>query len=134
MAGPELSAFKTAALASGQTNPVTDLIQQTVDFVRGYIAACPSNTLGVEGTVPDKLLGTVLDILVVEVEKRCAGKLIDPQGLRAEAARNAMSVLRDVAAGRMRVEIPTTATSEVLASFVPTISSTKPRHPAEDGI
>lgn len=134
MSGPELSGFRTAALASGQADPVASQIAQTVDLVRGYILACDNNALGPAGTVPEKLLGVTLDLLVVEVEKRCAGKLIDPQGHRAESARTAMSILRDVAACRFVIDLPETEDTEPTASSTPTITARAARFRDQEGI
>lgn len=134
MAGPELSSFRAAALATGQSDPIAAQILLVVDLVRGYIAGCERNTLGPDGTVPEKLVGVTLDLLVLEVEKRCAGKLIDPQGHRAEAARTAMSILRDVAACRFAIDVPDDESDEVIQTFTPTISARDARFRDQSGI
>lgn len=134
ISGPELSAFRAAALATGQADPIAAVTLQVVDLVRGYIGACQSNTLGAAGTVPEKLLGVTLDLLVVEVEKRCAGKLIDPNGHRANSAREAMAILRDVARCNFAIDVPETEDDEVIQSFTPTISARTARFRDQDGI
>lgn len=120
LSGPELAAFRAVALATGQTDPVAAVITQVTDLVRGYIAACPSNRLGEEGTIPTKLIGPSVDMMVIEIQSRAAGKVIDPDGNRKEANRTAMSILRDVAACRFGIEAPEDESEEQAANNTPT--------------
>jgi hypothetical protein len=123
LAGPELSAYRSAALAANQPDPVAAQVANVTNLVRGYIAGWLANTLGPEGTIPDKLLSTALDILVVKIPSRCGG--VVPSPVRAEALDSAMALLKDVAAGRFKLEVPApgTATTEQIATVAPTISS-----------
>jgi len=134
LSGPELNGFRSAALATGQADPIASQIAQTVDLVRGYIAGYQANRLGEAGTVPEKLVGVTVDLLVVEVEKRCAGKLIDPNGHREKSAQTAMSILRDVAAGRFAIDVPETESEEMVQNFIPTITARASRFRDQDGI
>lgn len=97
LSGAELSGFRAAALGTAQIDPVAPIIEQVTDLIRGYVAACASNGLGADGTIPDELMGPAIDLIVPEMSKRCAGVILDPKGLREKAADTAMSILRDVA-------------------------------------
>lgn len=123
LSGGELAAFRAASLASGQADPVAETILATVGLARGFIPARASNRNGPANTIPKNLLGPCLSLIVLEVETRCAGKLMDPQGARQKAADTAMSVLRDVAAGRFAIEVPEEVSAEKVADFTPSISN-----------
>jgi hypothetical protein len=120
LAGPELSAYRAAALNAGQPDPIAEQIINVTNMVRGYIAAWVANTLGPEGTIPDKLLNPALDILAVKIPMRAAGK--DPTSSRERAQAEAMRILKDVSMGRFKVEVPDTFTEEKIAVVAPTIS------------
>ena len=120
LAGPELSAYRTAALAAGQPDPVAEQITNVTNMVRGYIAAWLANTLGPEGTIPDKLLQSAVDILAVKIPMRAAGK--NPTESRERAQAEAMKILRDVSIGRFKIEVPDSFTTEQIAVVAPTIA------------
>jgi len=105
LSGSELSGFRAAAKAPGQIDPMQPIIDQITDLVRGYVAACADNPLGIDGTIPDELMGPAIDLIVPEMSKRCAGLILDPKGLREKAADTAMSILRDVASCDFTIEI-----------------------------
>lgn len=111
LAGAELTAFTTVALASGQTTPLTPLITQVVDEVRGYCAV--RNTLGEGATIPSKLVTAAVDILRYRLTTRLPIKVTEER--KAEYA-NAIALLRDVAAGRFAIEEPETVEDEVQQS------------------
>lgn len=134
LSGPELAAFRSAALASGQADPIADLIEQNVNKVRGYIAACQRNTLGADGTIPDKLLGTALSLIVLEVMARAAGIVIDSNDVRRMAAKDATRLLENVARCQFAIEQPTTESSETIQNFEPTFSGRDFRFKEQDGI
>jgi hypothetical protein len=134
ISGAELSGFRAAALGTGQVDPVPVVTLQVVEMVRGYIAGCRQNQLGPETTVPEKLIGPTVDLIVVEVEKRAAGSLIDPSGTRRDSQREAMTILRDVAACRFVLEAPDDVTGEAQMTPSPTISAKKPRYRSQSGL
>lgn len=115
ISGAELSAFRAAALAVGQADPIDDVLLQVTDLVRGYIAANRANTLGAAGTVPDKLISTAVDIAVMDVQKRAAGVVIDPEGARADACKDALRRLEKVADGKFAIEEPEEESTETIA-------------------
>lgn len=115
LAGAELAALKTAALASGQTNPLPEVITQVTREVRGYVAACSRNTLGTEGTIPDELELAALNRIRYELATRLpvASLLTDA---RKDANRAATEQLKEVAACRFLIVPPATAATEQAAT------------------
>jgi hypothetical protein len=113
ISGDELESFRATALASGQVDPVEPSITIVTDLVRGHVRAYTVNTLGAEGTIPKELLGPALDLLVVEIQKRCAGVLLDLGETRKTALQTAMSILGRVANGTFAIEHPTTETTGI---------------------
>ncbi len=108
MSGDELTALRDAALGDDQADPIAGHISQITDFVRGYIAAWQNNTLGLAGTLPERLILTACDILVVQVSSRPGGFLVDLNDTRKEQYKSAMRLLEQVAAGKFRIEEPAT--------------------------
>lgn len=128
---PELSAARTAAIDAGQADPLPEAITNAVNMVRGYISGWTANTLGPEGTIPDKLVLTAIDVAVYLLCKRIPKKiLLTDQRQRAYDA--AISLLKDVARGAFRLEVPATFTQEKIAIVRPSISSPCP--PADRAI
>lgn len=102
--GDELEALRSAGLASGQADPIAGNIRQLVDFVRGYISTHPSNRLGPDGTLPERLILPAIDYLVVDVSSRVAGMLIDLNDTRKGAKADAVRLFERVSVGLFRVE------------------------------
>jgi hypothetical protein len=107
LAGAELSAFQTAALATGQTDPLPEITAQVVDEVRGYVAACRSNTLGPAGTIPPRLLSATLAIIRFRLANRLPGGTALVDDLRVKEYEGAVSLLGKVAECDFAVEDPT---------------------------
>ena len=107
ISGSELEPLRAAALADGQADPVQPSIDQVTAEVRGYVAACRSNTLDATTTkIPDRLLRHALAMIVAVIVGRVPGYELDEKKKAAlEAARDTM---RDVAACRFAIEDPTT--------------------------
>ena len=122
LTGAELSAFRTAALAAGQTDPLPEVIAQVTDEVRGYIAACPRNSLGAAGTIPKRLLGAALNIIRYRVATRLPSMKALIDGLREGEYKDALTLLRQVAACDYAIEDPT-ASDEQGVSVRPMIKS-----------
>ena len=108
LAGAELAAYTTVALANGQTSPLAPLIAQVVDEVRGYCAV--RNTLGEGSTIPAKLVSAAVDILRYRLTTRLPLKVTDERKAEYTAA---LTLLRDVAAGKFAIEDAETAEDEV---------------------
>jgi hypothetical protein len=110
ISGAELETLRETLLADGQADPVASQITLTVNLVRGYIAACDRNTLGAAGTLPDGLVLPACQIIVVDLNTRAGGVLVDDSGQRAKAKDAALAMLsRDVATCKFAVEDPDSA-------------------------
>src|SRR5476649_429665 len=120
----ELSTYRAAATASGQADPLAPTLAQVVDLVRGYVGAYKPNTLGLPGTIPQKLLAPALDLVAVRLPQRVG---VSPKDVRQAAATQAIQILEQVANGVFNIEEPDTATSEVSSAPKPTIEA-RPRH------
>jgi len=96
---------------------LTPAISRVVNMVRGYIDASGRYTLGPSGTVPESLVSTALDILVVEVWKRLGGDLLDVGEQRRNSFEEAMQRLKDVAQGNFGIAEPVTTSDENRAKF-----------------
>lgn len=120
VAGAELTAYETAALASGQANPVPLLILQVVAEVRGYIAACASNTLDADATkIPDKLKAAALDIIRYRITTRLPIPVTEDRRREYE---DALRLLRDTAACNFSIDDP--SSGEEMAGGVEIAKST----------
>lgn len=114
LSGPEAAAMKTAALGSGQVNPLPEIIDQVIREVRGYCAACDRNRLGEGSTIPDELLGAAINRVRYELATRLPVNQLLTDA-RKEANRDATTLLSRVAACTFVLEQPATTTPEVLA-------------------
>lgn len=114
LAGAELTALKTAALASGQTNPLTPIIAQVIQEVRGYVAACGNNRLGEGSTIPQELENDALAIIRYRLATRLpVSSLLNDA--RKEEYRDALRKLERVADCRFRIEQPAVVSDQVIA-------------------
>jgi hypothetical protein len=129
----ELATYRAAALATGQADPVAPTLAQVVDLVRGYVGAYKPNTLGLPGTIPQKLLAPALDLAAVRLPQRVG---VPPKEVRQAAANRAIRLLEQVAAGVFNIEEPDAATSETTAAPSPSICGHRRRfdHREEDGV
>ena len=111
LAGAEVTALQSAALAAGQTDPLPEIIAQVVDEVRGYVAAAGA-TLGAAGTIPQKLLSAALAIIRYRICTRLPVKsFLNEDRVRENDA--ALRLLEKVADRKFLVEEPTVADTEV---------------------
>jgi type IV pilus biogenesis protein CpaD/CtpE len=115
LAGAELAALKSAALASGQSNPLPEVITQVTREVRGYVAACARNVLGEEGTIPDELELAALNRIRYELATRLPVASLLTEA-RKDANRGATEQLKDAAACRFLIVAPATAATAQAAS------------------
>lgn len=116
--GAEIEAYRSAALAQGQSDPVSATIAQVVDLVRGYIGAA-GITLGASGTIPQKLLSTSLDVFAWRFSSRVGRKAGDS---RQTLYQDAIKLLENVAKGQFDIEEPVTTTDETSSRPRPRIS------------
>jgi hypothetical protein len=114
----ELATYRAAATASGQADPLAPTLAQVVDLVRGYVGAYRPNTLGLPGTIPQKLLAPALDLVAVRLPQRVG---VAPKDVRQMAASRAVRLLEQVAEGIFNIEEPDTATSETTSAPRPSV-------------
>jgi len=136
LSGTELGKFRSVALRDDQADPIDTVIDSTTDLVRGYIAANKNNTLGPDGTLPEKLISSAVDCLVIKVQKRVAGVIIDPKGVRKDAAEAAVKLFEQVARGLFAIETPEEANTEQHGTPSPSIKGRLPQFSKaqQDGI
>lgn len=123
LSGPELAAYKSAALASGQTDPLPGIIAQTVDEVRGYIAAAGNVSLGDGTTVPGKLVSATVAIVRWRLITRLPLNSAALLETRKQEYQDALRLLEQTAAGKFLVEEPTTAAAEQVSTPSPRFSA-----------
>lgn len=123
LAGAELNALQTAALAQGQTDPTPEIVAQAIDEVRGYIAA-GGYTLGAEGTVPSKLRGATLNLIRYRLCSRLpvASLMTDA---RIKEYDDAVRLLEQVASKKFLVEDPVIAAEEQAGAPVPRFNNSQ---------
>jgi hypothetical protein len=114
----ELATYRAAATASGQADPLAPTLAQVVDLVRGYVGAYKPNTLGLPGTIPQKLLAPALDLVAVRLPQRVG---VSPKDVRQAAAIQAVRLLEQVAAGTLNIEEPDSPTPETTEAPRPSI-------------
>ncbi len=116
----ELATYRAAATAIGQADPVAPTLAQVADLVRGYVGSYRPNTLGLPGTIPQKLLATALDLVAVRIPQRVG---VSPKDVRLTAATQALRLLEQVAAGAFNIEEPDSASLETTAAPRPSIAA-----------
>jgi phage gp36-like protein len=103
LSGPELAAYRTAALKAGQSDPVVPVLAGVVSEVRGYVAGHKANALGPAGTIPDTLLDAAMALVVARLPARLPLTLTDA---RIDAKKDALALLSKVAAGQFFIAAP----------------------------
>lgn len=109
-----VDAFKTAALGSGQTDPIPGVILNVVARVRAEIKGCSRNVLDVDTTkIPADLKSLVARMIVRELQSRLRLPLKDDE---KEEWRQDVRYLERIAACEIPVAVPddpeTTATTQ----------------------
>jgi len=97
---PELEASGSHALADEQPDPVAPALAAVTQEVRGYVAAHPANSLGAGETIPSELLNAAMALVIPQLCTRLPLRMTDA---RAEAKRDALTLLRHVAEGKFYV-------------------------------
>lgn len=115
LAGDELIAYREAALAQDQPDPMPETLAAVADEVRGYVAANRANRLGPAGTIPPRLKSAAMDLARYRMATRLP---VDVTDERQAEYRNAIRLLERVAAGDFLVEDPDTGASPGGASGV----------------
>lgn len=126
LTGPELTALKTAALAAGQSNPLPEIITKVIQEVRARVAACQLNRLGSGATIPEELSEACLAMIRYRFITRLPVASLLTEARRDEY-RDALRLLEDVAACRLRVEQPADVTTQIIAGPATTLASSSAR-------
>lgn len=127
MSSAELEAFREAAVSDDQDDPITAAIENITGLVRGYVASNDSNTLDIAAnTVPERLIPSAVDYLVVDIPARAAGMQMDPEDARAKAKAQAIKLFEQVAAGKFSIADPETG-KESVGGGARRITRNKPR-------
>lgn len=129
--GAETTAIKSAALASAQTEPLTDTLAKVVQEVRGYVAAHGQNTLGEGITIPSELETAACAIARFRALNRLPVKTLLTE-TRQQEYRDALTLLRDVAAGKFAIEQPTTPSDQVISGPGIEVVTDTPRKATRD--
>ena len=107
LSGVELAAWRKAALAPGQTDPVPDALNRVTNEIRGYIRASLVGNLDAGNSIPDELLETAMALVIAQLSTRLPIVLTDDRKAARDAAKDQ---LKDVAARRFRLaDSPTPA-------------------------
>lgn len=79
LSAPELAAFRTRAIQSGQADPLTEIIELVIPSVRAALGANSQNVLADGATLPESALRHALAIMRVMIANRLPGmkSLID---------------------------------------------------------
>lgn len=96
---------------------LTPALNRTVNMVRGYIDTSGRYKLGEDGTIPESLETTMLDIYAIEAWKRLGGDLMDISERRSRAYDDAIDRLKAVARGEFGIAEPTTPSTEERQGF-----------------
>ncbi len=113
--GAEANAIRTAALGTGQGEPLTATLAKVVQQVRGYIAANINNTLGAGDTIPQELESAAVAIARYTALNRLPIKTLLTE-TRITEYKDALTLLRDTAAGKFVVEKPATKSTQQIAA------------------
>lgn len=94
---------------SGSTTALDSILERAVNSARGSMLA-GGNRLAAEGTVPDQIRPEIIAIArwrwITSLPK--SGMALATEA-RKDAAREAMELLKDIARGDLKVELPATA-------------------------
>lgn len=120
LAGAELTAVQSAALADAQTDPLPEIVVQVVDEIRGYCAA-GGVTLGLANTIPCKLVGAALAIIRYRLCTRLPVRSLLTDA-RVDENRDALTLLSRVADQKFSVEEPTEASTEQASAPAPSMT------------
>lgn len=109
LSSPELSALQTLLLASGQTDPLPEVISRTVSEVQGYVGS--RYDVGQAGTIPEQLLSAAIALARWHLLTRLPKASLATEARRTEYT-DALALLRDVAAGKFAISEATSPATE----------------------
>lgn len=121
-----LSDAEIAAYSSTTTfgDPITELLHQTADEVRGYVAANRTAVLSpVAHSLPPMLIGPCLDIVVINLLKVVD---LNASETRQKAYDRAYQLLKEISEGKITPEPGSEGASAVASIAAPSISVRPP--------
>lgn len=114
LSGAELKALQTKVLADGQTDPITPVIADTVEEVRGHIASYSGDgSLGAAGTIPARLRAATIAVIAFRLTLRLPVETSDPTitAARRSEAEAAFRLFSKVESGDYVVDQPEASVS-----------------------
>lgn len=125
---PELGALTSAATVTGQTKEglIAGAVEAVTAEVRGYVAACSTNTLGPAGTIPYELESSALALVRRYLFTRLPRMKALFDEIRQKECEDALQRLRDTAACRFAIVPPEEAGPQAGSGGV-TLISHRPR-------
>ncbi|MDR2981861.1 MAG: DUF1320 domain-containing protein [Puniceicoccales bacterium] len=105
LTGPEMDAVESAAKDPRQPDPLKEVVEFTVNEIRGRVKACRKNKLGPAGTIPDQLVGTALAIIRFRLLSRLPVPALNTPA-REKEYDDAIKLLADVASCKFALEVP----------------------------
>jgi len=131
LTGPEKSALQTAALQSGQSDPLDGTVGQVVQEIRGYVAACRQNKLGDGATIPLELKADAIAIIRYRALNRLPTRSLMTSS-REQEYKEAIRKLEQVAACRFAIEQPAEVTDQVISGPAAEVVTSTPRRFTRD--
>lgn len=122
---PEVSALTSAATVAGQTKEslIAGAVEAVTAEVRGYVAACSTNTLGPSGTIPYELESSALALIRRYLFTRLPRMKALFDDIRQKECEDALQRLRDTAACRFAIVPPAESGPQAGSGGVTLISS-----------
>ncbi len=109
LAGPELNAYRVAALKAGQADPLAEIVATAVAEARGHIADCAVNRLAAGMTLPSRVVHHVIAIVRYRLMSRLDMEVGEA---RTQEYRDARRFLERVSECKVSIEQPEGATEE----------------------
>jgi len=110
LSGGEYENVEAQLTETGVT--VQSVIDSATDYIRGFVAANPDNTLGPVGTIPSRLIDSAVAYIIPELYGHTVGMMLDQDDVRTKAAARADKVFNAVANKKFAIDEPETASTE----------------------
>lgn len=128
----EVNTLRTTQVEAGQEDPAAEALRRAINEARGYLGARPGATMGPDGTIPAQVEGPVMDLARYRLCSRLAVGRVGSTLLteaREQEYKDALRLLRDVAAGKYAVEDPETSGDDLGSAGTPHTMDPRPdRH------
>jgi hypothetical protein len=124
---PQLAALKSNSLQSGQSDPVTDIIDEVSAGIRLEIATCGTNTLSATASSIPPELKAEAAALIIEAAQTRLSIALELSADQVRAANNARKKLERIARCDLKVSTPATPETTETAQQSTGISIVKSR-------